>query len=31
MPTAIAFDRQGKLWSTRNALVPPIAEVVEIQ
>jgi hypothetical protein len=30
-PTAIAFDRDGTLWATRNALVPGGGEVVKIQ
>ncbi len=30
MPTAITFGKDGKLWSTEYALVPPLARVVEI-
>jgi hypothetical protein len=29
-PTAITFGKDGKLWSTANAVVPPLASVVEI-
>ncbi len=28
--TAITFDKKGKLWATQNALIPGMAEVVEI-
>lgn len=31
MLTSITFDKDGKLWATKNALVPGLAEVVEIQ
>lgn len=30
MLTAIAFDTHGTLWATQNALVPGLAEVVEV-
>ena len=30
MLTAITFDKKGKLWATRNALIPGLAEVIEI-
>lgn len=30
MLTAITFDKEGRLWATRNALIPGQAEVVEI-
>jgi hypothetical protein len=30
LPTAIAFGRKGKLWSTEFALIPPLARVVAI-
>lgn len=29
--TAIAFGKDGRLWATRNALIPGSAEVVEVQ
>ena len=29
-PTAIAFGKNGKLWSTEYALAPPLARVVGI-
>jgi hypothetical protein len=29
-PTAITFGKDGKLWSTENALAPPLARVVAI-
>jgi len=29
--SSIAFGKNGSLWATRNALIPPIAEVVQIQ
>ncbi|WP_053977348.1 ScyD/ScyE family protein [Mangrovimonas xylaniphaga] len=28
--TAITFDKQGNLWATQNALIPGLAEVVQI-
>ena len=30
MITAITFDGDGRLWATTNALVPPLADVIEI-
>lgn len=30
-PTAIAFDKQGALWATRNALVPGNGEVFKVR
>lgn len=30
MLTAITFGKDGSLWATRNALIPPIAEVFEV-
>jgi len=30
MLTAITFDKKGRLWATRNSLIPGIAEVVKI-
>lgn len=30
MLTAITFDKQGRLWATRNSLIPNLAEVVQI-
>lgn len=29
-PTAITFGKDGRLWSTSNALAPPLAQVIEI-
>ena len=29
-PTAITFGKDGKLWSTEFAVIPPLARVVEI-
>lgn len=29
-PTAIAFGKRGRLWATRNAIIPPLAEIIEI-
>jgi len=31
MVTAIAFDHDGNLWATKNALVPPLAEVFKVE
>lgn len=28
--TAITFDKDGTLWATQNALIPPLADVIEI-
>ena len=30
MLTAISFDKHGNLWATRNALIPGLAEVIQI-